>query len=115
MGFYYNFYSPKTGKKIDDGKYAGMPFFFTEFGTLGHKCAVKWDKNYKNIKEWTTDTESDFYKVYNTDDDYGWDWTILYYTKDDILKMQKSMTCNETLLEELLENNDLDGLIVVID
>lgn len=27
MGFYYNFYSPKTGKKIDEGKYAGMPFF----------------------------------------------------------------------------------------
>lgn len=115
MGFYYNFYSPKTGQKIDDGKYVGMPFFFTEFEALGHKCAVKWDKNYKNIEAWTTDAESDFYKEYCSDDTYGWDWTILYYTKDEILKMQKSMIYNETLLEELLENNDLEGLIVVID
>jgi hypothetical protein len=115
MGFYYNFYSPKTGQKIDDGKYVGMPFFVTEFDTLGHKCAVKWDKNYKNIEAWTIDAESDFYKEYCSDDIYGWDWTILYYTKDEILKMQKSMTCNKTLLEELLENNKLDGLIIVIN
>lgn len=115
MGFYYNFYSPKTSQKIDKGKYAGMPFFFTEFDTLGRKCAVKWDKDYKNIEAWTIDTESDFYKKYCSDDIYGWDWTILYYTKDEILKMQKSMTCNETLLEELLENNNLDGLIIVIN
>lgn len=114
MGFYYNFYSPKTGKKIDEGKYGGMPFFFTKFDKLGHECAVKWDENYKNIKAWSIDIKSDFYREYLSDDDYAWDWIILYYTKDEILKMQKSMPCNETLLEELLENNNLDGLIVVI-
>lgn len=59
--------------------------------------------------------ECDFYREYCSYDDYAWDWIILYYTKDEILKMQKSMTCNETLLEELLENNKLDGLIVVIN
>ena len=50
MGFYYKFYSPKTGEKIDEGKYVGMPFFFTEFDKLGHNCAVKWDKDYQNIE-----------------------------------------------------------------
>lgn len=115
MGFYYNFYSPKTGKKIYDGKYVGMPFLFNEFDKLGRKCAAKWDKKYENIKVWTTDTQSDFYKEYYSDDDYGWNQIIVYYTKDEILKMQKSMTCNETLLEELLENNNLDGLIVIVN
>lgn len=113
MGWYYNFYSPKTGKKIDDGKYGGMPFFFTEYENLGYTCAVKWDKEYKNIEAWSTDKESDFYKEYKSDDLYGWDWTIIYYTKDEILEMQKSMTCNEHLLEELMDDNGLDGLIVV--
>ena len=29
--------------------------------------------------------------------------------------MQKLMTCNETLLEEILDKNNLDGIIVLID
>lgn len=73
MGLYYNFYSPKTGKEIDSGKYAGMPFFFPEFDELGRKCAVKWGKTYRNIEEWTINPDSDVYKKYYSNDSYGWD------------------------------------------
>lgn len=34
MGDYYYFYSPKDGKLVDDGKYAGMPFLSNEADQL---------------------------------------------------------------------------------
>lgn len=45
MSAYYYFYSPKTGEKIDEGKYVGLPFLwnseFTDATSLIHSCAVK--------------------------------------------------------------------------
>jgi hypothetical protein len=29
MGYYYKFYRPYDMKKIDEGKFSGMPFFYT--------------------------------------------------------------------------------------
>jgi len=30
MGYYYEFYRPWDMKKIEEGKFAGMPFFYTD-------------------------------------------------------------------------------------
>lgn len=113
MGMYYYFYSPKTGKQIDEGKYVGMPFYDNRYGC---NCAVKWDKNSNNIEAWTIDKESDFYKhYYQNYYEYGFYDAIIYYTRNEIIEMQKIMKDNKTLLQELLDNNDLDGLIVQIN
>lgn len=116
MGLYYYFYSPKTGKKIDEGKYVSMPFCDNKVEAYGCNCAIKWDKNYNNIEAWTIDKESDFYKnYYQNSYGYGWDDVIIYYTRNEIIEMQKIMKNNKTFLQELLDKNDLDGLIVQID
>ena len=108
MSVDYYFYSPKSGELLKIGRYAGMPFLMTEYRDFGVSCAVELDDSYKNIIKWTIDKESAFYK----EQDYS--ELFLYYTKEEILKMQKHMKCNNTLLQELLEKNNLDGLIVRI-
>lgn len=112
MGDYYCFYSPKDGKLVDDGKYAGMPFLSNEADKYGKDCAVKWD-DYNKIDSWSIDKTSEFYKQYfSFPPNYE---CVIYYSREEIIEMQKLMTCNETLLEEILDENNLDGLIVLID
>lgn len=106
MSVDYYFYSSKSGELLDSGRYAGMPFLEAKNRDFGIPCAVKLTDNYKNIIKWTTDKGSTFYK------DQNYDELFLYYTKEEILKMQESMKCNNTLLQELLEKDNLDGLIV---
>ena len=107
MGNYYYFYSPKDGKLVDDGKYAGMPFLRNEADKYGKDCAVKWN-DYNKIDSWSIDKTSEFYKQYfSFPPNYE---CVIYYSREEIIEMQKLMTCNETLLEEILDENNLDGL-----
>ena len=108
MSVDYYFYSPKSGELLKSGRYVGMPFLMTKHRDFGVSCAVKLDNSYKNIIKWTIDKESSFYK----EQDY--DELFLYYTKEEILIMQEGMVENKTLLQGLLEDNNLDGLIMGI-
>lgn len=44
MGNYYYFYSPKDGKLVDDGKYAGMPFLRNEADKYGKRLCGKMER-----------------------------------------------------------------------
>ena len=68
-----------------------------------------------NITEWTIDENSELWKKEMSK--HPWfreDDLILYCSKEDILELQKQMKVNKTLLEELMEEHDSDGLIIRI-
>lgn len=113
MSAYYYFYSPKTGEKIEEGKYVGLPFLwnseFIDVTSLIHSCAVKKDKSYERISQWTIDKQSKLWR------DYCDNYDTVYCSKEEILKLQKLMRCNRTLMQELVEENDCEGLIIEID
>lgn len=119
MSAYYYFYSPKTGEKIDEGKYVGLPFLwnseFTDATSLIHSCAVKKDKYYERISQWTIDERSKLWRDYwDNYDQYAPDFIFLYCSKEEILKLQKLMSYNRTLMQKLIEENDCEGLIIEI-
>lgn len=120
MGRDYYIYNPKTGDLLSDTRYAGMPFTFEENLKYGKECAIEWDYTrgpLNKIKEWSVDKDSELYKkVFNVSSWYFNDaQSAIYYRKEEILEMQKTMSCNETLLEELMICYDLDELIVQIN
>lgn len=114
MSMDYWMFHPKTGKLISDERWAGMPFFYNCNLKYGKTCAIAWDNFLQEIKEWTCDKDSELWKSvhgnnifeYN-DNDIG-----TYYTREEIIQMQKTMTTNKTLLERLIDENDADGLII---
>lgn len=111
MSVDYYFYSPESGKLLKSGRYAGMPFLVFGNRTIknsdyGVFCFVKFDDE-DNIVGWKITNENEIFPFY-------YDELLYYYKKEEILKMQKHMKCNNTLLQELLEKNNLDGLIVRI-
>lgn len=112
MSIYYYFYSSKTGEKIDEGSYVGLPFLWNseiiDVSSFIHPCAVKKDKSYKRISQWITAQQSKLWRDY-------WDhYDTLYCSKEEILKLQKLMRYNRTLMQELIEDNDCEGLIIEI-
>lgn len=113
MGLDYHIYHTKTGKCISEDKYAGMPFLWESAAPYTHECVVR--GNLDSISEWTIDESSELWKNEMSKDPwYREDDIVLYCSKDDILNLQKLMTCNQTLLEELMKEHDSNGLIIRI-
>lgn len=113
MGLDYYMYHTKTGKCISDDRYSGMPFLWESAAPYTHTCVIK--GNLDNISEWTIDENSELWKSEMSKDSwYREDDLILYCSKEDILELQKQMKVNKTLLEELMNEHDSDGLIIRI-
>ena len=112
MSVDYHIYSTKTGECISNNRYAGMPFLWNETINIGHQCLVEWidDTFLGKIKQWTMieKVEScDLQPTFSED-------LIFYYSKSDIYELRDIMDTNKDVLVELMENNDSDGLIVVM-
>ena len=113
MSLDYHIYHTKTGELISDTRYAGMPFLWNNASQYTHECVVKGDLYH--ITEWTIDEDSELWKEemskspWHREDDI-----LLYCSREDVLNLQKLMTCNETLLEELMDEHQSDGLIIRI-
>ena len=85
MGYYYEFYRPWDMKKINEGKFAGMPFFFTEL-------------NPKPIL--IPDDSSGF---------LGSATGIM--SRDMAIEYQKQMTVNQTIFTDMMDDYSTDCLI----
>lgn len=115
MGMDYYMYHPSTGKCISTARYAGMPFLWEPATPYIHPCVVKLSPAFDIVEEWTVDENSLLYKAEMSKHPWERDDTCwLYCSKDDVFKLQDLMTANKTLLEEIMNNNDADGLIVNI-
>ena len=113
MALDYYIYSTKTGDLISKTRYAGMPFLWSDATPYTHTCVVKGDLGH--LDEWTTDENSELWQSeFNKEPWYREDDLLLYCSKEDIINLQKLMTCNETVLEELMNEYKSDGLIVRI-
>lgn len=113
MGLNYYIYHTKTGKLISKDRYTGMPFLWKEASPYIHTCIVK--GTFNTIDQWTIDENSKLWKLEMSKSPwYRDDDVILYCSRDNILKLQKLMTCNETVLEEIMTQNESDGLIIRI-
>lgn len=113
MSVDYWFYNTKTGEIISEDRWAGMPFLREEAKPYIHTCVVK--GSYDHIEEWTIDKNSEMYKVeMNKSPWLRGDDMVIYCSKEDIINLQKLMTVNKTLLEELMTEHDSDGLIIRI-
>lgn len=113
MGLDYHIYHTKTGKLISKTRYAGMPFLWEQATPYIHTCVV--NGNLDHIDEWTIDKNSKLWKDEMSKEPwYKDDDIIIYCSKEDILNLQKLMICNETLLQELMDKYDSDGLIIRI-
>ena len=110
MSVDYYIYSTKTGECISDERYAGMPFFWKEARNIGQGCFIDWVNNVflGKIKKWTTINSLDYWPLPYAEE------FIFYYSKSDIYKLRDMMDTNKDVLVELMENNDSDGLIVVM-
>lgn len=113
MGFDYYMYHTKTGKLISKDRYTGMPFLWEQASPNVHTCIVKGSLD--KIDQWTIDENSELWKSEISKDPWDReDDIILYCSKEDVLNLQKLMTCNNTILEEIMTRNESDGLIVRI-
>ena len=113
MGLDYYMYHIKTGRRISTDRYAGMPFLWKSASQYIHTCVVKGNLDY--ISEWTIDENSNLWKEeMNKSPWYREDDIMIYCSREDVLNLQKLMTCNKTLLEELMTKHQSDGLIVRI-
>ena len=112
MSVDYYIYLTKTGECISDKRYAGMPFLWTETINIGHECSVEWVDNIflGKIKQWTIIKEAKSCDLQPTFSENF----IFYYSKFDIYKLRDMMDENKDVLVELMENNNSDGLIVVM-
>lgn len=111
MALDYYLYHTKTGECISKDRLAGMPFLFENATPYVHTCVIK--GSLKHIDKWTIDENSELWKEEMSKDPwYREDDYILYCSRQDILELQKLMSCNETILEELMDRYDSDGLIV---
>ena len=87
MGYYYEFYNPQDMKKIDEGKYAGMPFFF---GSLFPKPIMFPD-------------EASSYHI-------GDCYTGIM-NRDMAIEYQKQMDINQSLFTDMMDKYNTDCLI----
>ena len=113
MGLDYFIYNTKTGNLISCTRFSGMPFLYEDAVSYIHTCVAR--GGLYHIDEWTIDEDSELYKeemnkpLMFRDDDM-----VIYCSKNDILNLQKLMTVNKTVLEELMTKDNSDGLIVRI-
>ena len=113
MGLDYYMYHTKTGALISKERYAGLPFLNDNAEPFIHPCIAKGDLDH--IDEWTMDEDSELWE--SEISKYPWfgdDDILIYCSRADILFLQEIMTCNKTLLEELIDEYDSDGLIIRI-
>lgn len=85
MGYYYEFYRPWDMKKINEGKFAGMPFFFTELEPK---------------------------PILIPDDSSGFlDGATGIMSRDMAIEYQKQMTVNQTIFTDMMDEYSTDCLI----
>ena len=85
MGVYYEFYEPFQMKKIVEGKFAGMPFFYND---LPVKICIK-----------STGLPLDF---------------IVLLSRKEAIELQNIMISNNTLFTDLMDEYEVDCLIIKI-
>lgn len=113
MGLDYYMYHTKTGDLISKDRFAGMPFLWEKATPYVQACVVRGTLD--KIEQWTIDENSELWKMEMSKEPwYREDDIILYCSEYNILKLQKLMTCNETVLEEIMIQNESDGLIIRI-
>lgn len=92
MGYYYKFYDPHGMKLIDEGKFAGMPFY---------------------------NNEIEVPMVFGRVDTFGGSYEDPYdavgiLNKEMAIEIQKSMTTNETIFTDWMKDFHTDILVFTI-
>ncbi len=90
MGFYYKFFRPDNFKPIDEGKFAGMPFYWNDLPIQ--------------------------LKMIPCCDDFNacYDMTGLLSRKDAV-KLQEVMTDNKTIFTDMMDEEHIDALLFRIE
>ena len=92
MGYYYKFFRPDNFKLIDEGKFAGMPFY--------------WNVLLLPIQLKMIPCCDDFNACY--------DMTGLLSRKDAV-KLQEVMTSNKTIFTDMMDKEHIDALLFRIE
>ena len=90
MGYYYKFFRPDDFKLINEGKFAGMPFYWNDLPV--------------NIK--MVGVVDDFNSPYDT--------TGLM-SRAEAVELQKYMTVNKTLFTDMMDKEYIDALLFRIE
>ena len=94
MGFYYKFFRPDNFKLIDEDKFAGMPFYYSDLPIQLKMIPCCKDK-YNPLNE-------------------CYDMTGLL-SRDDAIQLQKIMTSNKTIFTDMMNKEHIDALLFRIE
>lgn len=94
MGYHYKFFRPDDFKLIDEGKFAGMPFYNNNLPIQLMMIPCCKDK-YNSFSE-------------------CYDMTGLL-SRDDAVKLQEVMTSNKTIFTDMMDEEHIDALLFRIE
>lgn len=90
MGYYYKFYRPDNFKLIDEGKFAGMPFYWNDLPVDIKMVGV----------------------IDGLNSPYD---TTGLMSRAEAIELQKHMTTNETLFTDMMDEERIDALLFRIE